>query len=288
MELTFLALEESDRGDVFFLPIPYEGTVSYLPGTRFGPEALLRASGQVETWDWELKEDFSAKVPFQTLSPLEPVASGPKEMMDSIYSRAQALLEKGGFLFSIGGEHSISFPLIKAHREKWENLAVVQIDAHSDLRWEYHGTPHSHASVMRRVVEEGMKVYQFGIRSVCEEEHRFIEESPLVTTYFSPQVLENSHREIEEIIEGLPDEIYLTIDVDGLDPSIIPGTGTPEPGGLTWYKTLFFLKTLAQKKKIVGCDMVELAPLPGSQISEFACAKLAYKIISYIFYYRQA
>ncbi|RME83820.1 MAG: agmatinase [Planctomycetota bacterium] len=289
MKLDFLGLPEDgikkNYPKIWFLPVPYEGTVSYAPGTRFGPKAILEASAQVELWDQETRQDLSKKVSFQTLPPLEINLASPREMMDEIYQTAKKILSTSeALLFSFGGEHSISYPLVKAHQDRYGKIGVVQIDAHADLRSEFEGTPYSHACVMRRIYELGIPILQVGIRSLSEEESGLLDETKEIQTLWADQFETSSQEEWEAALSQLPEQIYLTVDVDGFDPSILPGTGTPEPGGLSWYTTLKFLRFLAEKKTLVGVDLVELIPLPGSHASEFTAAKLVYKILNYIYH----
>jgi len=206
----------------------------------------------------------------------------PAAMMQSLYERGKELVSTGKFVTMIGGEHSVSAPVIQAHAEKYENLSVLQIDAHADLRGTYDGTPHSHASIMARVVRDlRLPAVQVGIRSISAEEARVIDEIP--TRIFWAKDIVGRTDWWEEAVGGLTENVYLTIDIDGLDPSLVAQTGTPEPGGLGWYETVGLIRTLARGRRVVGMDLNEYAYVEGQTASAFLCAKLIYKSLSFIF-----
>lgn len=276
----FLALDEAlsnyDTARAVVLPIPYEATVGYGGGTRGGPQAIIAASRQVETYDVEFKAE-PCSVGIATLGELEQVSGGPSDMMIKIEKMASEILGDGKFLLCLGGEHSISSPLVRAHRARYAGLSVLQIDAHTDLRHEYQGSQHSHACTMSRIWET-CNFVSVGIRSFCgsENEKRAQSEGRIFTAHDfhkDPALLTN-------ILFLLTDDVYITFDLDGFDPSVMPAVGTPEPGGLLWDETLQLIRTVAGAKKIVGADIVELAPIPGIAYPDFAAARLAYKIIS--------
>ncbi len=276
----FLALPEnlSDyrTAKAVVLPIPYEGTVSYGAGTRNGPAAIIAASRQVETYD----RDFGGEpcsVGIATLGELEQVSSGPEEMMGRIQSAAREILGDGKFLLSLGGEHSISSALVKAHKSKYPDLTVLHFDAHSDLRPEYQGSPFSHACVMSRIREE-CEFVSVGIRSFCgsDEEKAVDAEGRLI----KPADFRHSPKIASIILSLLSEHVYITFDLDGFDPSVMPAVGTPEPGGLLWDETLALIRAAGDSKQIVGADIVELAPIAGVRYPDFAAARLAYKLIS--------
>ena len=203
--------------------------------------------------------------------------------MNGLYENARELIKTDKFLCMLGGEHSISAPVIRAHAEKYHNLSVLQIDAHADLRETYDGTPHSHASIMARVVKDlRVPSVQVGIRSISTEEVRLLSNG-LPTKVFWARDIVGRTDWIDTAIENLTENVYLTIDIDGLDPSIMPTTGTPEPGGLGWYEVLYFIKKVAEKRRIVGMDLVEFAKTENSDAPAFLCAKLVYKTLAYIF-----
>jgi len=278
---TFLGLGPEfsgpEKSSVYILPVPYDGTVSYNTGTRKGPNAIIQASKHVELFDYELNCDMS-RIGIHTLNELEPIMAGPDKMTDSIAKVAFEIIEKEKFLVTLGGEHSISIGLVKAHAERFNNLSVLQFDAHADLRDIYMGTPYSHASAMRRIGEM-VPTVQAGIRSFSQEEAEFFRNKNLPV--ISAEEILFSHDYLDLILNGLTENVYITFDLDVLDPSIMPSTGTPEPGGLDWYTVLKILRKVSEKKQIVGFDIVELAPMPGNNAPDFLAAKLTYKMISY-------
>ena len=285
MKLHFTEIEAPfEKAKVCILPIPYESTVSYMPGTRFGPQSLLEASNQLELWDCEMSWSPSEELGIHTLETIEPGAQGPEAAVETIDQHLAPLLDKGRVIFSLGGEHGISYPLIRAHARQYPEMAVVQIDAHADLRSSFQDTPYSHACVMRRVIEEGIPVYQIGLRSVSQEECEFQQECDLVHSLYAHQMAEMGKPEILAFLDKIPSTIYITLDVDGLDPSVIPGTGTPQPGGLEWNQTMWILKNLLKERQLAGADLVELRPLGGEPRSQFTAAKLVYKLLSYAFH----
>jgi agmatinase len=203
-------------------------------------------------------------------------------MMQSLYERARELVGSKKFVTMIGGEHSVSAPVIRAHAERYENLSILQIDAHADLRDTYDGTPHSHASIMARVVRDmRLPSVQCGIRSISAEEARALHELP--TRIFWAKDIVGRSDWWDEAVDGLTENVYLTIDIDGLDPSLVAQTGTPEPGGLGWYETIGLIRTLARKRRVVGMDLTEYSYVEGQDASAFLCAKLIYKSLAFIF-----
>jgi agmatinase len=276
----FLALPEKlsryETAKAVVLPIPYDATVSYGAGTRNGPSAMIAASRQSETYDPEFGGDPST-VGIATLGELEQVASGPAEMMNRVESTAKQILRDGKFLMSLGGEHSISYGLIKAHKKKYSDLTVLHFDAHTDLRTEYQGSPYSHASIMSHVWEL-CDFVSVGIRSFCgsDVEKRADSEGRLIR----PADLRKNCDFTSIILSMLSDHVYITFDLDGFDPAVMPSVGTPEPGGLLWDETLALIRATGESKQIVGADVVELAPISGLLYPDFAAARLAYKIIS--------
>ena len=270
-----------DEASVLMLPVSYEGTVSYGTGTGAGAMAIVDASRNMELYEEEIGSEIY-KVGIHTLPEFRP-RDTPEEMMADLYTYSTDLLTTGKFLCTLGGEHSISAPIIKAHKEKYPNLSVVQIDAHADLRDSYDGTTHSHASIMARIVKD-LKIpsVQVGIRSISGEEARAIK-AGLPTRIFWARDIVGKTDWIDDAINPLSNEVYLTIDIDGLDPSIVPTTGTPEPGGLGWYETLSFVRRLAESRKVVGMDLVEYSYHENYDSPAFLCAKLVYKSLAYIF-----
>ncbi|MBM4046402.1 MAG: agmatinase, partial [Planctomycetes bacterium] len=240
------------------LPAPYDSTVSYKTGTREGPQAILLASRKVERFDEELGLDISAHVGgIATLGEMMPVMSSPKKMVSEVREAARKLCEDDKLIVLLGGEHSLTLGVVQALREKHPKMGVLQIDAHADLRDEYEGTPFSHACVMRRV-RELCPATQVGVRSFSEEESALMAKERLRVfldkDLAGARAATGKPKWVAEVVQTLPDEVYVTIDLDGLDPAIMPSVGTPEPGGLGWYDTLRLLRAVAQKKRIIGFD----------------------------------
>jgi agmatinase len=233
----------------------------------------------MELWDDEMQVDVheagiftlpEMELPFGELSPL----------MDEIQRVAGEILNRDKFLVTLGGEHSITPPLVAAAAARYPGLGVLQIDAHADLRDCYMGTRHNHACAMRRALEFA-PVTQVGIRSMSTEE---AQAAPgLRTKIFYDHSMRRDPAWIARVVDSLPETVYLSIDVDGLDPAIMPATGTPEPGGLSWYEALALLRATIERRRVVACDVVELSPLPGVMAPNFLCAKLVYKILTYRF-----
>lgn len=283
-QLNFLNLppEDSDieSAKVVVIPFPYEATTSYRGGTKEGPAAILTASAQVELYDDEL--DWNPyEVGVATTATVWPTRESYEAALQQIGDVTAAALDKGLFPIVLGGEHAISLGPVRATLEKYPDLAVLQIDAHADLRQEYEETIYSHASAMARLVDLGCPLVQVGIRNISEGEMKWWREKKPSTIFWARDYCRGKHT-VEEVLDALGDRpVYLTIDLDGLDPSVIPGTGTPEPGGLSWYQALDLLRPLLERKNVVGCDILELSPIAGENVSEFAAAKLIYKIIGY-------
>jgi len=267
-----------ENARVLIWPVPFEKTVSYGHGTSEGPSAIIDASRYMELYDEELQGE-TAQIGIHTLPAID-TDRGPNVMIPELEREAYELLSTGKFVCMLGGEHSISAPVVRAFAKKFPKLSVLQIDAHADLRDSYEGTQYSHASVMRRILEVCPAV-QVGIRSLSIEEARAIPTLP--TKIFWAKDIAGQTGWIGRAIDSLTEDVYLTFDIDGLDPSLVPSTGTPEPGGLMWYEVLSLMRTLAEKKNVVGMDLVELAGSPGSNTSSFLAAKLIYKILGYVF-----
>jgi len=283
----FLGLEHTDaafeEADAAILPVPYESTTSWGGGTRSGPDAIIQASRYVELYDQELDCEPGALLDIRTLPALELTRAGAEPAMDELqaaYARVAAALGDG-FLLMFGGEHSVSSPAIlaQADRLQGERLSVLQMDAHADLRLEYEGTPASHASAMARVLHQA-DVVGVGLRGVSREEIDVSRSSDASTLIWADDMWDDD-RWMDQALEALGPKVYLTFDVDYFDPSIVPSTGTPEPGGGDWYRTLRFLRRVFQEREVVAADIVELAPTPGLPAPDFVVAKLAYKLISY-------
>jgi agmatinase len=269
-----------ERARIVVWPISYEGTVSYGTGTGRGAEAIIDASRNMELYDEETDAEVY-KLGIHTLDE-SPSVEPPARMMESLLERGRELVASGKFVTMIGGEHSITAPVIQAHAERYDNLSVLQIDAHADLRDTYDGTPHSHASIMARVTRDmRLPSVQCGIRSISAEEARALDELP--TRIFWAKDIVGRSDWWDAAVDGLTENVYLTIDIDGLDPSLVAQTGTPEPGGLGWYETVGLIRTLARKRRIVGMDLTEYSYVEGFEASAFLCAKLIYKSLAFVF-----
>lgn len=261
------------------LPLPFERTTTYGKGTGAGPAAIVRASQAMELWDEELGRE-TAEIGIATAPAFLPEAFDLAEAMAEIEAEARRHLEEGKFLVSLGGEHSLTLAPVRAARAVCGEIGVVQFDAHADLREEFEGTPYSHASVMRRVVEDGTPTLAIGIRSLSRAEADFARERDLAIVWghelpaFDPERL-------RERLAALPERIYLTFDLDYFEPALVPATGTPEPGGGHWLPTLALLRALFAEKQVVAMDVVELAPFGPLPASDFLAAKLVYKCLGY-------
>jgi len=281
--VNFLGLPEADTqlaaSPVVILPVPYEATVSYMGGTRFGPRRILEASRYIELYDHELDADPHT-IGVHTLPELLLSGGGPEQALAELRAAYDALLGDGKFVIMLGGEHSISAPPIEAHARRLgkKPLSVLQLDAHGDLRAEYEGTPYSHACVMYRVHRK-VKLVPVGIRAITGEERQLMRTAKIPTIF--AHELDAEERWIERTLQALGPDVYVTIDVDYFDPSLVPSTGTPEPGGGTWYATLHLLERVFAERNVVGADVVELAPIPGLVAPDFFTAKLVYKLIAY-------
>jgi agmatinase len=268
-----------DDARVVILPVPVDRTTSYVSGTRNGPHEILQASSHMELWDEEVGADVHG-VGIFTLPEMELPFGELPAVMNEIQRVASEVLARDKFLVTLGGEHSITPPLVAAAAAKYKGLSVLQIDAHADLRDCYMGTPQNHACAMRRTLDYAT-VTQVGIRSMSTEEAEAV--PGLNTTIFYDATMRRDPAWIDRVVETLSGPVYITIDVDGLDPAIMPATGTPEPGGLSWYEILTLLRATIARHNVVACDLVELSPIPGLMAPNFLCAKLVYKILTYRF-----
>lgn len=274
----YLPEEYSNPNDakIVIIPVIYDGTSTWRKGADKGPEAVIEASANMELYDIETDSEVYKKGIFTE----EPIAgeSSTMEMIEIVTETVKYHLERNKFMVVIGGEHSVSIGSIKAHTGRYANLTVLQLDAHADLREEYNGSKYNHACVMTRV-KELCPIVQVGIRSLDYSEKESINSSK---TFFAEDIHNNAHW-IKKVISGLSGNVYITIDLDVFDPSIMPSTGTPEPGGLLWYDVLALLKAVSNKKNMVGFDVVELCPDSRNKAPDFLAAKLIYKLLSYKF-----
>jgi agmatinase len=265
--------------EVVILPIPVDRTTSYVSGTRNGPHEILQASSHMELWDEEMRADVHP-IGICTLPEMELPFGEMEGLIEEIERVAYEIIGRDKFLVALGGEHSITPPLVSAASRKYPNLSVLQIDAHADMRDAYMGTPHSHACAMRRTLEHA-RVTQVGIRSLSTEEAEVLPR--LDTRVFYDVEMRRNPRWIDEVVETLAPDVYLTIDVDGMDPAIMPSTGTPEPGGLSWPEITALVRAAAERRRVVAADVVELSPIAGMVAPNFLAAKLVYKLLTYKF-----
>jgi agmatinase len=280
-------LSEPARSRGWLLPIPYESTTSYGAGTRDGPAAILAASRQVELYDHEFKGEPVLNYGIHTALPLNPVHSSPEDMIDSIEGAVAELLSgapRPEVLGVLGGEHSISAGVVRglARARSADSLVVVHVDAHSDMREEYEGSSYSHACAARRILET-CPIFQIGIRNLSSEEAKFLRRNSKVRTVFAEEATDPKGRFLRDLAQFVRKKrVFFTIDLDGLDPSIMPSVGTPEPGGISWERMLEIARTVtAHAAAVPVFDVVELAPIPGFRAPDFLAAKLVYKLFSY-------
>lgn len=266
---------EYEGAAVVLLPVPYDGTSTFVKGADKGPQALIDASDSIELYDVE--EDISIyRQGIHTAMPIIELAT-PQQMVRAVCERTRLYLRDHKLVGVLGGEHSVSCGAIQATAEYYDNLSVLQIDAHADLREDYHGSKYNHACVMRRA-QAYARVVQVGIRSVAEEEQEYI----VPENIFYAHKLHDDDLWMQAAIDRLSPNVYLTIDLDGFDPSVIPSTGTPLPGGLTWRQVNKLLTMLVAQRNVVGFDVVELCPNEAEKSSDVAAAVLVYRIIGKI------
>jgi agmatinase len=289
----FLGLETTlsayETAEIVLLPAPYEHTVSYGSGTRSGPSHIIKASHYVELYDDELDRELCRDVGIATLPSLRFGNRVNRAALDYLERAVSTHLDEEKFVITLGGEHTISFACIAAHLQHHPDLSVVQFDAHSDLRESYQGNRYSHASVMARVCEllDPQRLVQIGIRAQSREESEYIKRRGIRTLYahemHDGQYAGSPDRLLQTILSRLTNQVYITFDVDGLDPSIMPSTGTPEPNGLSWTEATSILRAIGKERTIVGFDMVELAPVRGVPHPDLTAARLVYKMMNYAF-----
>ena len=270
---------------VVILPIPYEATTTYRRGCENGPEALLEASDQLECYDDELERETCLEIGIFTNDFIADTRNNnfvsTEEMLQITTETVSRLIEDNKFVIAIGGEHSITTGVVRAYQKLLnEPFTVVQIDAHGDMRASYEGSIHNHACVMRRVLEMGLPTLPVGIRSLCKEEADLITQKQ-IPVIWARNIQGDPHWMEKAMASIKTQKVFITIDLDGIDPSLMPGVGTPEPGGLSWYGLLKFLRQVFANYEVIGCDVMELAPIQDSVVSEFTAAKLVYKLIGY-------
>jgi len=265
-----------DDAKVVIIPVPYDKTSTWIKGADKGPDAILEASANMELYDIETDSEIY-KIGIHTAAAVDEKSS-PENMVNAVHKTATSFLKSGKFIVGIGGEHSISTGFVRAYAEIYKNLSVLQLDAHTDLRPEYEGSPYSHASIMSRV-SEICPFVQVGIRSMDVIEKPFLVKENL----FLAEDIYGHNGWMDDAISRLTENVFITIDLDVFDPSIMPSTGTPEPGGMYWYEVIRFLKKVNDQKNIVGFDVVELAPNENNKAPDFLASKLIYKLLSYKF-----
>lgn len=266
-----------DESAAVILPVPFDRTTSYVSGTRNGPRELLAASTQVELWDEEVGVDVHAHGMY-TLPELDLSACDLDEAMATIKRVTGELIARNKFLITLGGEHSITSPIVDAVAAAHPGVGVLQVDAHADLRQSYLSERHSHACAMRRTLEFA-PIVQVGIRNISGEEVSVL--PTLRTKIFYDWNMRNDPEWIARVVDALPEQVYITIDLDGLEPGLMPAVGTPEPGGLSWRELMTLLRRVFERRTVVAADVVELCPIPGMASPNFIAAKLVYKLLTY-------
>ena len=265
-----------ERSKTALITVPYDGTSTWGKGADKGPEAFLEASENMELYDIETNYEVYKEGVYLNEMPKD--FESPADMVTKVHDEVKEFILKNKFVTLFGGEHSVSIGSIRAFSETFQNLTVLQIDAHADLRNEYDGTPYNHACAMHEA-SKTTNLVQVGIRSMDISEKKFMNTD---NVFFAHSMAEDDFWQ-DKALDLLTDNVYITIDLDGFDPAIFPGTGTPEPGGLYWYETLAFLRSIFETKNVVGFDIVELCPSENDRVSPFNAAKLYYKMLSYKF-----
>lgn len=276
-------IEQPKKSEAKFhvLPVPLEKTVSYGGGTASGPASIIEASQQLETWDGKSKPCDLGIYTHPAIDCHFEDGDDVEKIIARVATETSGILDLGAMPVGIGGEHTVTWGIIKGYLDAGVNdFGVVQIDAHADLRHAYEGDLYSHASVMKRVVEAGVPLFQLGVRAMCEEEIDARKEFN-VTYIDADDLVPNNIMEVE-LPKGFPSKVFFTLDIDGMDPSIFPSTGTPVPGGLSWYQTLSLFESVAKQRQIIGFDLLEFAPIPGFHAYEFAASQLLYKMMGIV------
>lgn len=270
------AYSKLESAKVVLIPVPYDGTSTWQKGADKGPQAFLEASENMELFDIETQSEVYKEGVY--LAPPVTESMSPEAMVKAVHDNTKKYIKKNKFVTVFGGEHSISIGTIRAFNECFENLTVLHIDAHADLRGWYEGSSCNHACAVYEA-NQTTNLVQVGIRSMDIAE---MKEMNLDKVFFAHDMATNDYW-IDDVIEQLTDNVFISFDLDALDPSIMPSTGTPEPGGMFWYETLEFLKRVFSEKHVVGFDMVELCPNELDKAPDFLAAKLYYKMLSYKF-----
>jgi len=265
-----------ENSKIVLIPVPYDGTSTWIKGSDKGPEAFLEASENMEVYDIETDSEVYKKGVFLAEPVLEKIS--PEKMVQAVHKTASDFIRKGKFVTLFGGEHSVSIGSIRAFRENFDNLTVLQLDAHADLRPEYEDSKCNHACAVHEA-QHNTNLVQVGIRSMDSVEKPFLKGEQC---FFAHEIFANPNW-MNKALENITENVFITIDLDVFDPSIMPSTGTPEPGGLTWYQVVNFIKLVVQNRNVVGFDIMELCPNKNNKAPDFLAAKLYYKILSYVF-----
>ena len=266
-----------ETAHIIIFPVPFDATSTWIKGADRGPDAILEASANMELYDIET----DSEVYLRGIHTAEQVTvrSSPEELAQKVREKVIKFLEDGKFVVTLGGEHSVSIGVVQAFAEKMPGMSVLQVDAHTDLRQEYEGSRFNHACVMARV-QELCPIVQVGIRSMDVVEKPYVSADRI---FYAKDIVGRDRKWIDGVLDKLTDQVYVTIDLDGFDPSILPATGTPEPGGLGYYEVLDLMRILIKRKKLIGFDVVELCPIDGNKASDFLASKLIYQLLSYQF-----
>jgi agmatinase len=265
---------------VAVLPVPYDSTTTARAGTREGPQAIIDASADMELYDLAIDaEPYRRGI--HTLPELAVHAGSPQAMVERVRQVAGELIDDGKLVVTLGGEHSIAIGSALAHVERLPNVSILYLDAHADFRDSYLDTPYNHACALRRIAEQGVPAVHVGMRSAEFDELGALREMGIPS--FPAHTFRHPAEVAAQVVAGLRDEVYISIDLDVFDSGLLPAVGTPEPGGLTWYETISLLRRVIESRHVVGCDLVELCPIPGMVAPNFLCAKLVYKILAYRF-----
>lgn len=262
-----------ETSKIVLLPVPFDGTSTWIKGSNKGPKAIFEASPHLEYYDIETNTEVY-KQGIHTLKPIEE--KNVDTMVDCVFKKTSEMLEKNKFQVLLGGEHSVSIGAIRAVSKYFDNLTVLQLDAHSDLRNFYENSNNNHACIMARAKEVSKKIVQIGIRSMDVTELGLVSENQI----FFAHKIRNDKSWMQKALNQITENVYLTIDLDVFDPAFLPSTGTPEPGGMNWYEVMDFIKLVNKNRNIVAFDVVELCPNPNDKSSDFFAAKLVYKILS--------
>lgn len=285
-EKNFLGIREKDlcsykSSKYVIQSVPYEHTSSYIAGSDKGPAAILNASHFVEFYDEMLEREIYKHCGIATLHPMDLQGKVDLDVVELIEKETERLLKDQKFVISLGAEHTVTYGFVRAYQKHFDKLSVLQLDAHADLRFSYNDNLYSHASVMARINELGVPLTQVGIRALSAPEAELSRSSSIIHTFYAHHLRHNKNW-MQQAVESLKENVYITIDADGFDPSVIPAVGTAEPGGLLWNETMDFLRMVCDNRNVVGFDIVECAPVEGNVLSEYALAKLCYRLIGFV------